>query len=148
MGRPYGDDLRRKFLSAYDEGESTLEELAERFLVSVGWAKKISAQRNRTGQAERVAHRPGRKPHAGSEAQQQVRDWIAAKPDLTLAEIQLKLRSEAGVSLSLPQIWYLLRRLSLRLKKSRSMPASGTLKRTSSSVRNSSCSSPRSRPKG
>jgi len=58
MGRPYGDDLRRKFLSAYDEGESTLEELAERFLVSLGWAKKISAQRNRTGQAERVPHRP------------------------------------------------------------------------------------------
>jgi transposase len=52
MGRPYGDDLRRKFLSAYDEGESTLEELAERFLVSLGWAKKISAQRNRTGQAD------------------------------------------------------------------------------------------------
>jgi transposase len=128
MGRPYGDDLRRKFLSAYDEGESTLEELAERFLVSLGWAKKISAQRNRTGQAERVAHKPGRKLRASSEAQQQVRDWIAAKPDLTLAEIQLKLRIEAGVRLSLPQIWYLLRRLGLRLKKSRSTPASGTRK--------------------
>ena len=148
MGRPYGDDLRRKFLSAYDEGESTLEELAERFLVSLGWAKKISAQRNRTGQAERVPHRPGRKPHAGGEAQQQVRDWIAAKPDLTLAEIQLKLRSEAGVRLSLPQIWYLLRRLGLRLKKSRSMPASGTAKPTSSSVKNSSRSLPRSRSNG
>lgn len=67
MGRPYGDDLRRKFLSAYYEGERTLEELSEPFLVSVGWAKKISAQRNRTGQAERVAHRAGRKPHAGVE---------------------------------------------------------------------------------
>lgn len=148
MGRPYGDDLRRKFLSAYDEGESTLEELAERFLVSLGWAKKISAQRNRTGQAERVAHRPGRKPHADSEAQQQVRNWIAAKPDLTLSEIQLKLRGEAGVRLSLPQIWHLLRRLGLRLKKSRSMPASGTAKPISSSVRSSSRSLPRSRPNG
>jgi len=148
MGRAYGDDLRRKFLSAYDEGESTLEELAERFLVSLGWAKKISAQRNRSGQAERVVHRPGRKPHAGSEAQQQVRNWIAAKPDLTLAEIQLKLRNEAGVRLSLPQIWYLLRRLGLRFKKSRYMPASGTAKPTSSSARNTSRSLPRFRPNG
>src|ERR1035441_10135061 len=43
MAKPYGDDLRRKFLLVYDGGEETLEELADRFLVSVGWAKKISA---------------------------------------------------------------------------------------------------------
>jgi transposase len=137
MGRSYGDDLRRKFLFAYDQGEGTLEELAERFLVSVGWGKKISAQRNRTGQAERVPHRPGRKPHAGPEAQQRVRDWIAARPDLTLAEIQAKLRSEAAIRLSLPQIWHLLRKLGLRLKKSRSTPASETAKPTSGGARSS-----------
>ena len=56
MAQAYGDDLRRKFLTAYDQGEETLEELASRFLVSVGWAKKVSAQRNRTGQAERIRH--------------------------------------------------------------------------------------------
>ena len=148
MGRPYGDDLRRKFLRAYDEGEGTLEELAERFLVSVGWGKKISAQRNRTGQAERIAHRAGRKPHAGAEAQQKVRSWIEAKPDLTLSEIQVKLHQDAGVGLSLPQIWHLLRKLGLRLKKSRSMPASGTPKPTSNSARSSSRTLPRSRANG
>ena len=148
MGQAYGDDLRRKFLSAYDAGEGTLEELAERFVVSVGWGKKISAQRNRTGQAERVAHHPGRKPHAGAEAQQQVRVWIAAKPDLTLAEIQGKLRSQAAVRLSLPQIWRLLRKMGLRLKKSHSTPASVTRKPTASGVRNSLRGSARSRPSG
>jgi len=137
MGRPYGDDLRRKFLSAYDQGEETLEELAERFLVSVGWAKKISAQRKRTGQAERVAHRAGRKPHAGAEARQQILVWIEAKSDLTLAEIQDKLRSQAAVRLSIPQIWHLLRKMGLRLKKSRSTPANETAKPTASSEPNS-----------
>jgi hypothetical protein len=34
MAKAYGDDLRRKFLLAYDQGEETLEELADRFLVS------------------------------------------------------------------------------------------------------------------
>ncbi len=111
MAQAYGDDLRRKFLSAYDQGEETLEELASRFLVSVGWAKKVSAQRNRSGQAERIRHQPGRKPHAGIEAQQKVTAWIAAKPDLTLSEIQVKLSADAGVRLSLPQIWHLLRKL-------------------------------------
>lgn len=91
MGRPYGDDLRRKFLFAYDEGEGTLEELDERFLVSVGWAKKISAQRNRSGQAERVPHRAGRKPHAGPEAQQQVRAVLrqnSIRPELTVFSLR------------------------------------------------------------
>jgi transposase len=148
MGRPYGDDLRRKFLSAYDEGKGTLEELAGRFVVSVGWAKKISAQRNRSGQAERVPHRAGRKPHAGPEAQQQVRAWMEAKSDLTLAEIQGKLRSQATVRLSIPQIWRLLRRMGLRLKKSHSTPASATAKSTASGVRNSRRRSAPSRRSG
>ena len=117
MAKAYGDDLRRKFLLAYDQGEETLQELADRFLVSVGWAKKISAQRNRNGQAERVPHQPGRKWRAGAEAQRQVMDWVASKPDLTLAQLQAKLSSEAGISLSLGRVWHLLKKLGLRLKK-------------------------------
>ena len=148
MGRPYGDDLRLKLLSAYDQGEETLEELAERLLVSVGWAKKISAQRNRTGQAERMPHHAGRKPHAGAEAQQQILTWIEARPDLTLAEIQDKLRSQAAVRLSIPQVWHLLRKMGLRLKKSRSTPANATAKPIAGSEPNSPQGSARSRRSG
>jgi transposase len=144
MGKPLGNDLRRKLLLAYDQGEGTLEELAGRFLVSVGWAKKISAARNRTGQAERLAHKPGRKPHAGIEAQQQVRTWFVQQPDLTLAEVRRKLLGEAGVSLSLPQVWKLLGKLGLRLKKSRSTPPSGIPKPILSSARSLSLKSRRS----
>ena len=145
MARAYEDDLRRKFLSAYDQGERSLEDLAERFLVSLGWAKKISAQRKRSGQAERVPHQPGRKPRAGVEAQRKVIAWIGVKPDLTLAEIQSKLNSEAGVSLSLPQVWHLLRKLGLRLKKSRSTPPNATRKKTASGAKSSLRASGRSR---
>jgi transposase len=145
MGRAYGNDLRRKFLLAYDQGESSLEQLASRFLVSVGWAKKISAQRKRSGQAERVPFKPGRKAHAGVEAQSQVAAWIAAQPDLTLAELQAKLGSEAGVVLSRGRVWYLVRKLGLRLKKSHSMPRSATQRPTSSGAKSSSPRSVRSR---
>jgi len=145
MGKPLGDDLRRKLLFAYDQGEGTLEELASRFLVSVGWAKKISAARNGTGQAERSPHKPGRKPHTGLAAQQQVRAWFVQQPDLTLAEVQQKLLGEAGVSLSLPQVWKLLRKLGLRLKKSRSTPPSEIPKPIANSARSLSPASGRSR---
>ena len=145
MGKAPGDDLRRKLLFAYDQGEGTLEELARRFVVSLGWAKKISAARNRTGQPERVPHRPGRKARAGVEAQRQVRAWFVRQPDLTLAEVQQKLNGEAGVSLSLPQVWYLLRKLGLGLKKSRFTPASEIPKPIANRAKNLLPASGRSR---
>jgi len=137
MGKPYGDDLRRKFFEAYDAGNSTLEQLAGRFLVSVGWAKKVSAQRKRTKQAERVPHRPGRKPRVGEELHPKVLDWVRAEPDLTLAEVQSKLQREAGIALSVAGVWHLLRKLGLRLKKSRSTPRSGTPRPTASDAKSS-----------
>ena len=145
MARAYADDLRRKFFSAYDQGGGTLEELAENFSVSLGWAKKISAQRNRTGQAERVPHQPGRKPRVGAEGQKQVMAWVSEQPDLTLAEIQAKLLREASIVLSRGRVWYLLRKLELRLKKSRSTPSSATQKPTAGSAKSSSNISARSR---
>ena len=145
MARAYEDDLRRKFLAAYDQGAGTLEELAENFSVSLGWAKKVSAQRNRTGQAERVPYKPGRRPRVGVEAQRQVIAWVSEQPDLTLAEIQAKLRSEASIVLSRGRVWYLLRNLELRLKKSHSTPTSATQKPTVGSAKSSSNVSARSR---
>ena len=136
MGKPYGDDLRRKYLYAYDQGEGTHESLADRFCVSVAWAKKISAQRNRTGQAERVPHHPGRKMAVGIELHPRIKQWFTAQPDLTLVEVQQKLYAEAGISLSLPQIWHLLKKLKLRLKKSRSTPPSEIPRPTANSAKN------------
>jgi transposase len=144
MGKPLGDDLRRKLLSAYDQGEGTLEELSGRFLVSLGWAKKISAARNRSGQAERVPHKPGRKPRVGAEQRELVVAWVASQPDLTLVEIKSKLQTEAGITLGVPRVWRLLRKLNLRLKKNRSMPSNATPKPTKSDAKSSSQKSARS----
>jgi transposase len=145
MAKAYEDDLRRKFLAAYDEGVGTLEELAEYFTVSVGWAKKISAQRHRTGQVERVPHHPGRKPRVGVEVEKQVVAWVGAQPDLTLAELAVRLHVEASVVLSRGRVWYLVRKLKLHLKKSRSTPPSAIPKLTSNSANSSLSVSGRSR---
>lgn len=53
MGKAYSDDLRRKILERHQEAEDALEELADQFGVSLGWAYKISAAYERTGQMER-----------------------------------------------------------------------------------------------
>lgn len=145
MAKPYGDDLRRKFFSAYDQGDISLDKLAAFFHVSAGWAKKISAARTRSGQCERPCYKPGRKAHAGPETHSRIRFWIGAQPDLTLVEIQTRLHREAAVTLSVPQVWHLLRKLGLRLKKSRSTPSNATAKPTRSGAKSLSKRSARSR---
>ena len=137
MAKPYDDDLRRKFLSAWDRGEGTIPELSRRFGVSVAWGWKISAARNRSGQAERVRHHPGRKRRVGAEVERQVLNWVRERPSLTLAELQANLYKEEKISLCLSAVWRLVRRLGLRLKKSHSTPPSAIRKPTKSDVRSS-----------
>jgi transposase len=137
MAKPYDDDLRRKFLAAYDRGEGSIPALAARFGVSVPWGWKISAARKRSGQPERVRHHPGRKRKADAAVERQVLKWVAERTDLTLEQLQAKLQQEAGIDLCLSAVWLLVRRLGLRLKKSRSTPPSATPKPINNAVRSS-----------
>jgi transposase len=144
MARAYSDDLRRKILQAYGRSEGTEQELAERFGVSYGYVKKIRRQQLRTGQMERVRHHPGRKPELDAPMQERLRRWLREQPDLTLAELQEKLRQEARLRVSQPSIWVVLRKkMGLRLKKSRSTRRNRSTRRSSSSGRRSSSGSAR-----
>jgi len=135
MARVYSNDLRRKLLEAHEQGQGTLEELAEEFRVSLGFAKKISAALRRTGRMERIEQRHGRINRVTPLVQQRLREWLRQKPDLTLGELQRHLREQMQVSLSIPRLWMVLRQMKLRLKKSRSMPRSRTRRKTGSAAR-------------
>jgi transposase len=148
MAKWYGDDLRRKLLQAYDRGEGTLEQLARRFSVSTPWAWKISAQRKRSGQMERVEQRRGTVRKVTAEVEQRLRGWVQAQPDLTLAELQQKLAKAHHLQVSLGGLWQVMRQMGLRLKKSHSMPANVTRKRTSSGAKPSRRRSAGSRRSG
>ena len=120
MARAYSDDLRRKFLQAYENKKGTLEQLAERFEVSVGWAKKISARRTRTGQIERPPWRRGPQSRVTPAVQNWLREQIRRQPDLTLMELRQQLEQAQGLGLSMGRLWLALREMGLRLKKSHS----------------------------
>ena len=127
MAKAYSNDLRRKLLEAYDRGEGSLRELAERFGVSSPYAWKISAQRKRTGQVERVEQRHGPASKVTGAVEQRLRSWVRQQPDLTLVEIQERLWETAGLPVSVPRLWQVLRRrMQLRLKKSHSTPRNKT----------------------
>lgn len=132
MPQAYSDDLRRKFLEAYEAGRGTLGELARQFGVSFGYSKKIRAQQLRTGAKERpVQVRHGPVSRVTPQVQQQLRSTLRQQPDLTLLELQKRVHQASGVWLSKSLIWLWLRRLGLRHKKNRSAPKSKTPARTS-----------------
>ena len=135
MAKTYSNDLRRKLLEAHDRGEGSLRELAERFGVSSPYAWKISAQRTRTGQVERVEQRHGPESKVTGVVEQQLRTWVRQQPDLTLAEIRERLWETARLPVSVARVWQVLRRLQLPLKKSHSTPRNRIHRRISSGGR-------------
>ena len=135
MAKAYSNDLRRKLLEAHDRGEGSLRELAERFGVSSPYAWKISAQRKRTGQVERVEQRHGPESKVTEAVEEQLRTWVRLQPDLTLVEFQERLWETARLPVSVPRLWQVLRRMQLRLKKSHSTPRNKTPRRISSGGR-------------
>jgi transposase len=119
MGRAYSDDLRRKLLEAHDRGDGSLRELAKRFGVSAAYAWKISSQRRRSGQMERVEQRHGPRSRMGPEVQARLRGLLRQQPGLRLTELQEGLEESAGVAVSIQHLWRVLQKMGLRLKKSR-----------------------------
>ncbi|MEO6804931.1 MAG: IS630 transposase-related protein [Edaphobacter sp.] len=139
VARAYSNDLREKVLGAYAAGKGTLRELSERFEVSYGWVKKIHAAELHTGDRRRV---PQRRRPSGVDIER-LKSLVTRKPDIVLRELQQEF-AKAGQRFSMTQLWRVLKKLDLRLKKSRSTPPSVTRKPTGRGVKRSSSLSARS----
>lgn len=135
MAKAYSDDLRRKLLEAHDRGEGSLRELAKRFGVSVPWAWKISRQRKRTGQMERVEQRHGPCSRMTPAVQASLRGLVRQQPDATLRELQQRLWTSERVRVSFQHLWRVLQGMGLRLKKSRSTPKNKIRRRSTPGAR-------------
>ena len=91
----------------------------------------------------RPQSRHGRLSRITAVVKEQLRDWVREQPDRTLAELGEQLHAR-GIAVSRSRVSQILHQMGLGLKKSRSMPLSGTRKPTASAGRNSSPPSPRS----
>jgi len=108
-------DLRERILTCYDEGKATRDEVAQRFVVSLGMVKKLLQQRRRTGDVSPRHRFSGRKPKLLAEHKERLRALVTRRPDLTLAQ----LRAEAGLECTLPTVHNTLVGMGLTLKKRR-----------------------------
>lgn len=137
MPRAYEDDLRRKFLDAYANQKGSQAELAQLFGVSVSWVEKVRRQHKQNGQAERIEPRHGPVSRVDEAAKRCLLEALDRRPDLTLAELQKILADRQGVRLCIAQVWNVLKRLGVRLKKSHSTPRNETRKPTVSIAKSS-----------
>ncbi len=129
MTAPLSADLRARIVRTVEAGSSA-RAAARRFEVSASAAVTLMRRVRATGSTAPAKIGSHRRPLlAGHE--DLLRQLTAAKPGITLAELQTALAERGILVGSLTTIWTMLRRLGLSHKKRRSRPASGTV-RTSS----------------
>jgi transposase len=121
MGRPYSEALRSRIVAAVEAGTSR-NAAAQQFAVSVSCVVKLMQRFRRTGT---VAPAPrGKKPYALVEHDALVRELVAARPDMTLDELQQGL-GERGIRVGRSSVNRFLLARGLTLKKSRfTLPSS------------------------
>lgn len=117
-------DLRERIVNAYDKGEGTRDQIAQRFSVSLGMVKKLLQQRRKTGCIKARHHLAGRKKRIVAKHRIAIRQHLKRKPDMTLAE----LREALELDCTLPAIHYVLVDMGLTYKKRRSAQLSKTAK--------------------
>jgi transposase len=111
MARAYSQDLRDRVI---DAGMSA-RQAAERFGIGVATAI-VWVRRAREG--ERRARKQGQPKRSKLDPHRAfLLGVIEAEPDITIAEMQERLRSDAGVTASVGTIWTFLDRAGLTFKK-------------------------------
>ena len=125
--RPYSQDLRERIVHALEAQEESQVELAERYAVSLSFVEKLWRRWRTTGSC-------GARPRAGGRqrslrgAEALIRAELAHSPDMTLARLCERVAQAGHPPVSTKTMCVELQRLKLPLKKSRSMPASATLR--------------------
>jgi transposase len=111
MARAYSQDLRDRVI---DAGTSA-RQAAERF--GIGVATAIVWVR-RAHEGERSARKQGQPKRSKLDPHREfLMALVEAEPDITIAEMQERLRSEAGIAASVGTVWTFLDRAGLTFKK-------------------------------
>ena len=128
----YSRDLRDRVLGALERGERPTD-IARRYEVSRVWVYQVRNRLHKTGQRSSLpmgGHRRSR--IAGME--QQIRAWIQAEADLTLAEMCQRL-AEHGIDIKVPALWHQLDKWGLSFKKNPARQRASARRRTGGAAR-------------
>lgn len=120
MAKALSVDLRRRVVDAIVRGLSC-RQAAERFGVSASSAIRWYARLRTSGTVAPKAQGGDRRSGRIEAQAAFILDQVAARPDITLAALQEKLR-ERGLSVGITTLWRFFKRRRITFKKKRRMP--------------------------
>jgi putative transposase len=117
MALPFSDDLRTRIIRFYEAHDDyTQEEIADHFGVSLSFLEKLLRRWRTTGNSAALPHGGGNS-RTLKDHQENLRQLVAAQPDITLAELQQHFADNFALRVSQPTLCRDLQSLRLRRKK-------------------------------
>ncbi len=113
-------------VEAYQRGEGTYDELAQRFAVGVASVSRWMRRYRETGSVEPEPHAGGRVLLIDGDDLGYLDTLLKAHPDWTEAELAKQLKTERRIEVSIQTVGRAIRRLGYSSKKRPSLPRSGT----------------------
>lgn len=109
-------DLRARVVAAWEAGEVTQQQVADRFGVGVASVKRWVRLKRETGSLA-AKKGPGRVPTLGSPERETLSAIVEEQPDRTREEIADELEARGGPRISVATVGRELRRIGLTRKK-------------------------------
>jgi transposase len=120
------NDLRRRIVDAYEAGEGTYAEIAERFSVGSATVNRLLRRHREDNTVEPRPHGGGRRRVLSEKDEKRLEGMVLANPDWAEHEYASALAQELGRELNRLVVGRSIRRMGYRVKKSPSSPASET----------------------
>ena len=119
MGRAYSQDLRDRVIDAGTSARAAADRLGIGVATAIVWTRRARETGDRSARKQGQPKRSKLDPHRAF-----LLGLIEAEPDVTIVEMQERLRTEAGVEASVGTIWTFLDRNGLTFKKRLPTPPS------------------------
>jgi transposase len=131
--KPYSNDLRRALVAAYENNDYSQRTVADLFGVSPATVRNILRRKRETGMPDLKPRGGGKTATLGQPVRDRVRQLLAKRNDLTLAELCDQIAQEYQQRVSVPTMCRVVHRLGLRRKKRRSTRRNATRPASSTS---------------
>lgn len=126
MPAPLSNDLRRRIVAAYQAGEGTLEQVADRFKVGPASVSRLLRLERETGSIEPKTYTRTAETRVRAEDIPLLKTWLTDNSSLTQDELAQRYEQETARSVSQRTISRVLKKANITRKKSRPTRRSAT----------------------
>ena len=115
--RPYSRDLRTRVVTAYENHEGSMRQLATRFRLSLSCVRDLLTRYHATGDVAPKPHGGGYPAKLDAAGLDTIRPWVQQAPDATLKELCMRLQATTQLTVSSATMSRVLTKLGLPRKK-------------------------------